>query len=335
VIKIEKLKVISLFSGIGAQERSLENLGIDYELLNFCELDETKSRAYSLLHNEPLSKNLKDVTNIELSKLSECDLVIYSPPCQAFSVAGKKKGLKDIRGTLFWNALDVIKTTNPKYCLMENVDNLPNKFTDEFNEMLKNLNDAGYNNYWKIINARDFIPQNRERVYLVSIRKDIDTHDYEFPIGTDKTNWWDFIDPMDTRPCTGRQERMIQFALGNSTEDSIKIEGHISFNNSIILLRQSGLRFYNNREHPTLCAAMGKGGGNFTILTHNGHYGGIKPRACFKLMGFTYEDCDMLERNGFSVSALYCMAGDSVVVPVLEGVMRNLLHNYIQHVDVV
>ena len=323
-----------MFSGVGAQERSLENLGIDYELLNFCDLDETKSRAYSLLHNESLSKNLKDVTNIDLLKLSECDLVIYSPPCQAFSVAGQKKGLNDIRGTLFWNALDVIKTTNPKYCLMENVDNLPNKFTDEFNEMLKNLNDTGYNNYWKIINAKDFIPQNRERVYLVSIRKDIDIHTYEFPIGTDKTNWWDFIDPMDTRSCTGRQERMIQFALGNSTEDLIKIEGHISFNNSIILLRQSGLRFYNNREHPTLCAAMGKGCGNFTILTHNGHYGGIKPRACFKLMGFTYEDCDMLERNGFSVSALYCMAGDSVVVPVLEGVMNNLLHNYIKKSEI-
>ena len=70
---------------------------------------------------------------------------------------------------------------------------------------------------------------------------------------------------------------------------------------------------------------MGKGGGNFTILTHQGHYGGIKPKACFKLMGFTYEDCDMLQSKGFSVSDLYVMAGDSVVVPVIREIERNLL----------
>lgn len=322
---MKKLKVISLFSGIGAQERGLQELNIDYELLNFCEFCKNKARAYSLLHNESIEKNLGDITKVDLNIIKQSDLILYSPPCQSWSIAGKQKGLNDIRGTLFWNALDIIKKSNPKYAIMENVNNLPNKFTDEFNEMLKCLNDAGYNNYWQIINANDFIPQNRQRVFIVSIRKDIDIYDYKFPIGTDNTNWWDFIDPMDTRECTGRQKRMIDFALGKNTSDNIKIEGAVSFDNSIILLRQSGLRFYNNREHPTLCATMGKGGGNFTILTHKGHYGGIKPRACFKLMGFTYEDCDMLEKNGFSTSNLYIMAGDSVVVPVIREIERNLL----------
>jgi len=325
VFKIEKLKVISLFSGIGAQERGLQELNIDYELLNFCELNETKAKAYSILHSEPMEKNLWDITKVDLSRIPHSDLIVYSPPCQAFSIAGNKKGLKDVRGTLFWNALDIIKKSNPKYAIMENVNNLPERFADNFNEMLRCLDDAGYNNYWEIINARDFIPQNRKRVFIISIRKDIDAYDFKFPIGTDNTNWWDFIDPLDTRNITNRQQRMIDFALDKETNDSIKIEGTISFNNSIILLRQSGLRFYNNREHPTISSFMGKGGANFTILTHNGHYGGIKPRACFKLMGFTYEDCDMLQDKGFSVSNLYIMAGDSVVVPVIREIIRNLL----------
>ena len=131
---MKKLKVISLFSGIGAQERGLQELNIDYELLNFCEFDETKAKAYSLLHAEPVEKNLWDITKVDLNTIKQSDLILYSPPCQSWSVAGKKKGINDIRGTLFWNALDIIKKSNPKYAIMENVNNLPNKFTDEEKE---------------------------------------------------------------------------------------------------------------------------------------------------------------------------------------------------------
>ena len=124
-------------------------------------MDKTKSKAYSLLHNVPIEKNLIDVTNIDTTKIEDFDILVYSPPCQSFSVAGKKEGLNDIRGTLFFSALKVIKDKKPKYCVMENVDNLPNKFSDEFNEMLKQLEYAGYKNYWKIINAKDFIPEKK------------------------------------------------------------------------------------------------------------------------------------------------------------------------------
>ena len=325
---MNKLKVISLFSGIGAYERGLQELNINYNLLNFCEIDDIKAKAYSLIHKEPIEKNLKDITNVDLSKIQESDLIVYSPPCQAFSVAGKKEGLNDIRGTLFWNALDIIKISKPKYTIMENVDNLVRKFTDEFNEMLKNLEDAGYNNYWKIINAEDFIPQNRERVFIVSIRKDIDNNTYEFPVSNNTQHWHEIIDPYDTRNLTGRQQRMINYVKGINTDDSIKIEGKPQFEDAVITLRQSGLRFQANREHPTITAYMGKGGGNFTILAYKGSIGGIKPRSCFRLMGFKESDADILERNGFSVSSMYVMAGDSVVVPVIREIERNLLKQY-------
>ena len=133
---MKKIRVLSLFSGIGAYEKALTNIGVDYELINYCEIDKVKSKAYSILHKVSECKNLWDVTNINSDKIDDFNLLVYSPPCQSFSIAGKKKGLNDIRGTLFYNALEIIKAKTPKYCVMENVDNLPNKFEDEFNEML-------------------------------------------------------------------------------------------------------------------------------------------------------------------------------------------------------
>ena len=294
-----KLKVLSLFSGIGAYEKALKRQNIDFELVKYCEVDKVKSKAYSILHNVSENKNLFDVTMINTNDIDDFDLLVYSPPCQAFSVAGKKQGLDDIRGTLFYNAYEIIKTKTLKYCVMENVDNLPIKFTDEFNDMLTHLERAGYNNYWQIINAKDFLPQNRDRVFVVSIRKDIDNCNFHFPVGKNSGDWCEYINPYETRELTGRQQRMVDYVLGKNQEDEIKIEGIPQFDHATIMLRQSGLRFQNNSYFPTLCAAMGKGVGNFPMMAYKGHIGGIKPRQCFKLMGFDYEDCDKLEECGF------------------------------------
>ena len=321
------MRVVSLFSGIGAYERALKNVGIDVDLVNYCEILKDKSRAYSILHNVSEEKNLWDVTNIDTSKIEDFDLLVYSPPCTTFSLAGKMQGLEDLRGTLFYNALEVIKAKMPKYCVMENVANLAGKrFAKDFEAMRDALEMLGYNNYWKCINAKDFIPQNRDRVYLVSIRKDIDDGCFLFPEGNDNRNWWDLIDLKDMRSLTNRQQRMVDYAMGKNIEDSINLEGDIQFDNAVITLRQSGLRFQNNREYPTITAFYGKGGGNFTMIARDGKVlGGITPRNCFKLMGFEFEDSELLTEKGFSNSSQYIMAGDSVCVPVLEKIFEELL----------
>ena len=238
------------------------------------------------------------------------------------------KGLDDLRGTLFYNALEVIKAKRPKYCVMENVANLAGKrFAKDFEAMRDSLEMLGYNNYWKCINAKEFIPQNRDRVYLVSIREDIDDGSFVFPIGEDSRNWWDIIDMSDMRDITDRQRRMIDYARGLNTSDTMHLEGDIQFDNAVITLRQSGLRFQNNREYPAITAHYGKGGGNFTIIAKDGKVlGGITPRNCFKLMGFEFEDSDLLTEKGFSKSSQYVMAGDSVCVPVLEQIFRVLFN---------
>lgn len=319
------MRVLSLFSGIGAYERALEQIGVDFEIINYCEILKDKSRAYSILHNVSEEKNLFDVTKIDIKNLEDFDLLCYSPPCQSFSKSGKKLGIKDIRGTLFYNALKIIEEKRPKYCVMENVDNLAGKkFEADFKLMRDSLEVLGYKNYWKVINAKDFVPQNRARVYLVSIRDDIDDGSFEFPIGENKDNWWDVIDLLDMRELTNRQKKMITYAKGESFEP-VNIEGKVQFDNAVITLRQSGLRFQNNREYPTLTAHYGKGGGNFTMIARNGEVlGGITPRNCFKLMGFEFEDSEKLTKNGFSKSSQYIMAGDSVCVSVLKEIFKKL-----------
>lgn len=183
------LKYISLFSGIGAFEKALFNIGVPYELINYCEIDKYASKAYSLIHHIPESKNLWDITKVDETALpSDVDLITYGFPCQDISIAGKKQGFvsedgKKTRSGLFFDALRIIEHCKPKVSIAENVKNLTSKnMKGIFDIVLNSLDEAGYNCYWKVMNTADYgIPQSRERVIIVSIRKDIDNGSFQFP----------------------------------------------------------------------------------------------------------------------------------------------------------
>lgn len=182
------LNVLSLFSGIGAFEKALKNLNIPYNLLAYCEIDKHASKSYSIIHDVPESMNLHDVTKVDMLDIEDrVDLITYGFPCQDISNAGKQKGFTDENGErtrsgLFFEALRIIEDYRPKFAIAENVKALTSKkFTEEFKTVLESLEDAGYNNYWQVLNAKDYgIPQNRERVFIISIRKDID-NGFTFP----------------------------------------------------------------------------------------------------------------------------------------------------------
>ena len=135
-----------------------------------------------------MAENICILDFIDESKLpKDIDLITYGFPCQDISTAGKQKGFVDEQGNrtrsgLFFDALRIIEATKPKFAIAENVKNLTGKrFKEQFQIVLQSLENAGYVNYWKVLNAKDFgIPQNRERVFIISIRSDID-QGYEFP----------------------------------------------------------------------------------------------------------------------------------------------------------
>lgn len=183
------LKILSLFSGIGAFEKALENLNVPFELVAFCEFDKYAVKSYCAIHGVDESKNLGDITKVDETKLpKDIDVLTYGFPCQDISLAGKQKGLFNEDGTqtrsgLFFEALRIIEATKPKIAIAENVKNLVSKkFNAQFQIVLASLEAAGYNNYYQVLNAKDYgIPQNRERVFIVSIRKDIDHGLFQFP----------------------------------------------------------------------------------------------------------------------------------------------------------
>jgi len=175
------LNVLSLFSGIGAFEKALDRIGIEYKLLGYCEIDKYASKAYSLIHKVPEDMNYQDVKKIDdLDFVDEdIDLITYGFPCQDISLAGKQRGFEDEEGNrtrsgLFFEALRIIETYKPKYAIAENVKNLTSKkFEKEFSIVLQSLEEAGYRNYWQVLNAKDYtIPQRREResIYYLNTR---------------------------------------------------------------------------------------------------------------------------------------------------------------------
>lgn len=176
------LRVFEAFAGVGSQRMALRNLGIDHEVVAIAEIDKFAITSYTAIHGKTL--NLGDISQIPTEDIPDHDLFTYSFPCQDISVAGKQAGLDMDSGTrsgLLWECQKVIATKKPKYLLLENVKNLVGKrHKANFDLWLEWLVAQGYSNYWKVLNAKDFgVPQNRERVFVVSI---LGPHEaFEFP----------------------------------------------------------------------------------------------------------------------------------------------------------
>lgn len=161
---------------------------MNYNLVNFCEFDPYATKSYCAIHNEDESKNLGDITKVEIENLPKCDIITHGSPCQDFSIAGNQNGADEGSGTrssLIWNSVQIIKQCQPKFVIWENVKNvLSQKHIGNFNKYVDELSKLGYCSYYKILNARNYgIPQSRERIFCISIRKDIDCG-FKFPIPT-------------------------------------------------------------------------------------------------------------------------------------------------------
>jgi len=183
--------------------------------VNFCEFDKYATSSYCAIHNENESKNLGDITKVNETKLEPFNMICGGSPCQDFSVAGKQKGsvwtckdcgheynpltvhwserdkcpccgsnnIEKTRSSLLVEYLRVIRANKPNFGMYENVKNIVGKqFKDTFKMFTDELDEYGYNVYWKVLNAKDYgIPQNRERVYLIFIKKELDNGKFTYP----------------------------------------------------------------------------------------------------------------------------------------------------------
>ena len=155
---------------------------MNYNLVNFCEFDKYAVKSYCAIHGVDESKNLGDITQVDIEALStNIDLITHGSPCQSFSVVGKQHGGEKGSGTrssLLWNSVEIIKHCKPKFVIWENVKNvLSQKHKPVFDSYVDEMKNSGYNTYYGILNAKNYgIPQNRERIYAISVREDIDNN---------------------------------------------------------------------------------------------------------------------------------------------------------------
>jgi DNA (cytosine-5)-methyltransferase 1 len=280
------------------------------------EIDKYAIKSYEAIHGQ--ANNLGDICSIE--QLPYADLVTYSFPCQDISVAGKQAGLSKGGGTrsgLLWEVERLLikakeSNTLPKYLLLENVKNLVGKkFIDGFKSWISILDELGYKTYWQVLNAKNYgIPQNRERVFAVSIRKDTD-NGYEFPEGFDNG-----------------------LRLKDFLEDEVDEKYYISSDKVEKLLNSSFVQEKNRIQTKDICDCLlsrdYKSPKCVLMLTpdrvEKRHYRirKLTPRECYRLMGFSDEAFDKAKAAGISDSQLYKQAGNSIVVKVLEKKFKNL-----------
>lgn len=351
------LKMIELFAGYGSQALALRNLGLDFTS-DISEIDPYAIKAYEQLHGEV--NNLGDIKEIE--HLDYYDLWTYSFPCQDLSVAGKQAGIKE--GTRSGLLLEVEylledcvkREVAPKYLLLENVKALVSKkFMPDFQRWLNKLEELGYNNYWKVLNAKDYgIPQNRERVFVVSIRKDIDTKGYKFPSPVPlEKRLKDMLEPCVDEKYYLSADKVERFLQNGNVNPSGKgMNGNVCTGdicNTLTTNKGEGLKIKevsNNircggggsldGKHTwdiiaePLCAAsrgsptLNTCGGSHEPKIVNGHHiRKLTPRECWRLMGVKDEEFDCL--HGISNTQLYKLAGNSIVVNVLEAIFKKLL----------
>ena len=305
------ITINELFSGIGAQVAALKRNGVKFKVVGISEIDKYAIKSYEAINGN--TRNYGDISKVE--RLDYADLWTYSFPCTDISLAGKQAGLTDgtgkqTRSGLLFEVERLLKKSvedgnQPKYLLLENVKNLVGKkFKPEFDKWLQTMDSLGYNNYWKVLNAKDYgVPQNRERVFVVSIRKDVDTNGYTFP------------EPF-------KLERRLKDVLETNVDEKYYLKQELveTFINRLSkreisnTIRCGGAGSIDQKHTWDLVAEPSK----MRIRK-------LTPKECWRFMDFTDEEFEAAQNSGVSKTQLYKQAGNSIVVSVLAGIFNNLL----------
>ena len=164
------MKFLDLFAGIGGFRLGMESAG--HECIGFCEIDKFARESYKAIHNTEGEIELHDITAVTdefIRGIGSVDIICGGFPCQAFSIAGNRRGFEDTRGTLFFEIARFASILRPKYLFLENVKGLLNhQKGDTFETMLRILDELGYDVEWQLLNSKNFgVPQNRERVFII------------------------------------------------------------------------------------------------------------------------------------------------------------------------
>jgi len=311
------LRVGTAFSGIGAPEWAMKNLGIEYSNEFMVEIDKNARKTY--LANFTPKQTFEDITKISYDEMNDIDIYFFGSPCQSFSMQGKRGGLEDTRGTLIYNGLQIIKTKQPKYFVYENVKGmLTHDKGNTFNVIKAAFDELNYNIKYEILNAKNYgSPQNRERLFIVGIRKDI-SQTFKFPQPLSYMPSVNDITKMD-EPITDNLLLDTTFIVPKAPNPKTDIK---------IMAEFSNLRYASDKR---ICSTEGispcltKGGSKTRFFdTKNNMYRRLSEKELSRIQGFGDEYV-------FPVANTHIkqQLGNSMAVQVMESLLKNLVPHLI------
>lgn len=310
-----KLKTISLFAGVGGIDLGFESTG-HFETIWANEYDSKAAETYRANFKNKLV--VEDIHNIDAKEVPDFDILLAGFPCQAFSVAGYRKGFEDERGDLFFETLRFIKEKEPQIVFLENVKNLVGHDKgNTFKVIREALIAYGYHIKYQVLNAKDYgnVPQNRERIYVIGFKDKEVYKNFDFPspmpLEENIKGIIDFNNPVEDKYYYSPDKHTFYETLKEQVVNS----------NTVYQWRRKYVRENKNNVIPTLTANMGTGGHNVPIVCTEIGIRKLTPRECFNAQGFP-EKFNLPEEiaNGH----LYKQAGNSVVVPVVKRIANNI-----------
>lgn len=311
--------IASFFAGVGGIDLGFE-LTKQARTIYANEIDPYPIQTFEA--NFPIKVDQRDICDVKASEVPNIDIILGGFPCQAFSIAGYRKGFEDEkgRGTLFFEILRIIKAKKPKAILLENVKNLVSHDNgNTFRVILEALKDAGYHVRYAVLNAMEYgnTPQNRERIYIVGFKskKVFEKFTFPEPIPLKKTihDVIDFINPVDEKYLytKGKYKGDIYDKLVAAMDDS----------NAVYQWRRKYVRKNMSGVVPTLTANQGEGGHNVCLVKTKQGIRKMTPKECFNTQGFP----ESFVLPNIADGRLYKQAGNSVCVSVVKRIAEQIL----------
>ena len=324
----KKMKFVDFCAGIGAGRLGLENVGLS--CVGFSEIDEYSERTYREFFGQE-EKNHGDLMKINANDLPDFDLMIAGFPCQSFSVIGQRKGMNDHRGQIIYGLIKIMNAKNLPYFILENVKGLVNHDGgNTLKVILEELDKAGYKVYHRVLNSLDYgVPQMRERIYFVGIRKDlVNGNNFEWPKPVRSPSVKEYLideSEMEFNEKKRAYETFLKYLDNKYNKELFKIENLLKEDYLVLDTRQSDLRLYRNKV-PTL-----RTGRHGVLYVRNGKFRRLSGLESLLLQGFTK---NLSEKIKGKIADVYLLsqAGNAMTVSTIEAIGKSLL-NYTNHYE--
>ena len=313
------MKFLDLFAGIGGFRLGMESAG--HECIGFCEIDKFARASYKAIHDTKGEIELHDITAASdefIRGIGSVDVVCGGFPCQAFSIAGNRRGFEDTRGTLFFEIARFASILRPRYLFLENVKGLLNHENGiTFETIISTLDELGYDVEWQVLNSKDFgVPQNRERVFIIGHLRGECTRRV-FPLGGESQSI--------------SNKSVVKIGNVNPSGNGMNGEVYESTGLAPTLTENNLVKvvdFYNKITKDEVGTLTSSGGGSTVRAGSFGITDGycirkLTPRECWRLQGFPDWAFDKAQKVN-SNSQLYKQAGNSVTVSVIAAIAKEL-----------